>query len=109
MDLEDINDVDDNDTEMEELSIEDIEDLSLEELSDIDADGILEKGDSLLDVSRQEQIDMLTEYKEQLFDYQGSMQRRHDIEELYALKDELLDLRDVEDDSDDEQKVLKMR
>lgn len=106
MNIEEIYDTDDS--EINEFSSDDYSEKILDELSDIDADEELENYLSSVDIAGQGQIESLKEYKEQLLDYKDAMKRRQDIDELYLLKDELLELRDIEDDSEDEQKVLKL-
>lgn len=96
LDMDEIKESDENLNEVEELSIEEMEELSVGELEDIDDNENMKQGNSLEGLSAYEELEELKNYREQL-------------RELYSMRQQLLDLDDTGEDSEDEQKVLKLR
>ena len=101
LDMDEIKESDENLNEVEELSIEEMEELSVGELEDIDDNENMKQGNSLEGLSAYEELEELKNYREQL--------REEQLKELYSMRQQLLDLDDTGEDSEDEQKVLKLR
>ena len=99
--MDEIKESDENLNEVEELSIEEMEELSVGELEDIDDNENMKQGNSLEGLSAYEELEELKNYREQL--------REEQLKELYSMRQQLLDLDDTGEDSEDEQKVLKLR
>lgn len=101
LDMDEIKESDENLNEVEELSIEEMEELSVGELEDIDDNENMKQGNSLEGLSAYEELEELKNYREQL--------REEQLKELYSMRQQLLDSDDTGEDSEDEQKVLKLR
>ena len=101
LDMDEIKESDENLNEVEELSIEEMEELSVGELEDIDDNENMKQGNALEGLSAYEELEELKNYREPL--------REEQLKELYSMRQQLLDLDDTGEDSEDEQKVLKLR